>query len=343
MRVISLGQALLGALAVFAASACMDRRGTPARQQDGSEPPEAAVLRPSVEPPQPARCTTQTVTSIGWPASPPGSVNLTVHVTMLGPRHAATVGWASLDGQRMSILNPVYGAPVPTYQGTVPAEPLQLYVDGLSDSEAHAAHAHVDLRKRKSAELSIALDEPRQLTTRQIVVRDRTGAPLAGVRGLPILDGSPTALHNAVANYQQWISDSQGAFTVRSVEGEPVRISLSVPLLAQPIVVTLMPGKREVRLEEVTVVRCTFRCLATGQFTPYPGYVALAELPDGTCNRFEIEESDGLSSEPIMLAWIEGTRKLSVSSSPYLTTTITSPDQLCELHPRPERQCAFWF
>lgn len=331
MRVIPLPMLLVGALAALPAGGCNHRRVETVREQP--------VITAAVDP---ARCTTQQLTSIAWPAEPSGPARLTVHVAQLAARQAATVGWMSEDGQRASILNPVYGAPVPTYQGDVPAERLKLYVDGLADSEGVAAHAEIDMRERKSAELNLVIDEARELLNRQVVLRDRVGQPIAGARGLPVLDGTLVALHNAVANFQQWISAVQGELRVRSIAGEPVRMSITVPLSARPVEATLLPGAQELRLDDITSVRCSFRCPANGKFSGYAGYVALAELADGSCSRFALEASDVVYSDDITLAWPQGTRRLTVSAPHYASTTITSPEQKCELHPLPERNCALW-
>ena len=348
MRTGRLVTACSTVLALLADSGCSRRSGS--RTSHQAHPVDSAVLPVAVvedvavdAQAAPPSCSAHVVVSNAWPADPSYERELTVHVTWRGPRGGSTVGWASSDGRRMGILNVVYGTELPTYRGTVPAEPLQLYVDGLLDNEPYEAHAQVDMRKRKSAELTIALDEPRELVSRPVVVRDRAGTPIAGARGLPVLDGSFSAVRVAVLNFQQWISDDQGMLRVRSVAGEPVQLSITVPLLARPVQGTLMPGERELRLNGVTLVRCSFRCPATGKSTAYPGFVAVAELADGTCNRFEMVESDGLSSADITLAWPEGARALTISSSPYRSTSLTSPDQRCELHPLPERHCERWY
>lgn len=59
--------------------------------------------------------------------------------------------------------------------------------------EARGARARVDLRKRKSGELTIAL-LPREPPLREVGVHDRSSHPIDGVRGGPLLDGTDSAL-----------------------------------------------------------------------------------------------------------------------------------------------------
>lgn len=268
----------------------------------------------------------------------PGPPTLTVHLSQVPP--GVSVGWASLDGKQLGLLNPVYEAGY--WQGQVPPLELQLFVDGLRENESHEGHGTIDMRNGLSAELTIALDQPRKLVTRQVVVRDRRGKAIPQVSGEPVLDGTPAAVRLGVMNYQQWVSDEQGQLTVRSHEGETVQLALTLPLMEQPSLYTLAPGANEIVLRDVTLVRCAFRCPETNKPVGYPGLLAVAELKDGRELRYEQPESDALRSDVAVLTWPQGTRKLTVYSSPFKQAELRSPNARCELNPLPARRCENW-